>query len=120
MFRNVRLVWEGSRLIFYASFDQDGHDLPVWLDWQAGKRSGRVQIDYIEQYGRAMPVAVTLMSLDKKFLYMGRPAPNTERVDSIANVQGRLVIYGNDSGEEAYRFTVSVVNGKPRVAGPLR
>ena len=97
MFRDVRLVWEGRNLIFYGTFKQYGHDLPIWLEWHGAKiQGGRAEIDYIEQYGRDMPIAVTIMSLGKipdgqEVLYMGRPAPNTPRVENL-DLQAQIAI----------------------------
>jgi len=111
IFKDVRLTWEGQHLIFYGSFKQAGHDVPLWLEWH-GKTSGRQQIDYIEQYFGGMPIAVTLISREKNpagqiGLYMGRPAPNTPWLDGDGSMTGRLVLTDNAGQTDSYDFSLS-------------
>jgi hypothetical protein len=122
LFGNVHLVWEGRQLNFYATFEQDGHDVPLWLEWH-GKTSGRQEIDYIEQFYRGMPIAVTLVSLEKKTpgqttLYMGRPAPNTPRLVSDGSMTGRLAVTDAAGHTDNYDFSLAPSAGEaaPRLS----
>jgi hypothetical protein len=112
IFKNARLSWEGRQLIFYATFDQEGHDLPLWLEWRTAKADGRTQIDVIEQYGRGMPIAVTLMSREKNpagqtVWYMGRPAPNTPKAEGGGNLDASLAMSDAAGHADDYRFSLS-------------
>ena len=122
IFKDVRLAWEGRQLIFYATFNQDGHDLPLWLEWQTAKADGHTQIDVIEQYGRGMPIAVTLISLEKNpaghdVLYMGRPAPNTPRLEGGDALRGHIAATDAAGHADNYNFSLSPSAGAlPRLS----
>jgi hypothetical protein len=117
MFRNVRLDWVGPNLIFNATFKHDGHDLTIYLEWGGAVENttvGRAEIDYIEQYGRDMPIAVTLISVGKNsaeqpVLYMGRPAPNTPKLEGEAagNLLGSVVVSDDAGRTDRYGFSLS-------------
>jgi hypothetical protein len=109
--KDVRFQWEGRQLILYADFNQTGHDLPVYLEWQAAGAAPehRIEIDYIEQYARGMPVAITVAIRQKNaagqnVLYMGQPRPNTPRIEGAGTVTGRIVI--EEPQEEEYPFSI--------------
>lgn len=119
IFKNVRLSWEGKQLIFYATFNQDGHDLPLWLEWKTPKDDERTQIDIIEQYGQGMPIAVMLMDREKNpagqtILYMGRPAPNTPRLEGGGNLDVSLAMSDMAGHSDDYEFSLA-----PAGAGAL-
>jgi len=114
IFKDARLTWQGRQLIFYATFNLDGHDLPLWLEWKTSKEDGRTQIDVIEQYGRGMPIAVTLMEQEKNplrraFLYMGRPAPNTPKLESTGNLKVDMSLAMSDAtgNSDEYKFSLA-------------
>jgi hypothetical protein len=112
IFKDVRLTWEGKQLIFYATFNQDGHDLPLWLEWRTAKTDGHAQIDIIEQYGRDMPIAVTLMDREKNpaggaIFYMGRPAPNTPRLETSGNLNVSLAMTDMAGHSDDYKFSLA-------------
>jgi hypothetical protein len=127
MFKDVRLAWEGQKLIFHATFKHDGHDLTIYLEWGGAAENtvvGRTEIDYIEQYGRDMPIAVTLISLGKNsaaqpVLYMGRTAPNTPRLEGAdaVNLLGSVVVSDDAGRTDRYEFSLlrSVVEPLPRI-----
>jgi hypothetical protein len=99
MLTDVHYKWEGPALILYAAFNQSGHDLPIFLEWRVtGNDAGhRIQIDYIEQYARGMPVAITVASLDKnaagqRVIYMGQPRANTPKIEGDSAVAIRIVL----------------------------
>jgi hypothetical protein len=125
IFKDVRLTWEGRQLIFYATFNQDGHDLPLWLEWKTPKGDGRTQIDVIEQYGRDMPIAVTLIDREKNsagqtVLYMGRPAPNTPKLESAGNLDVSLAMSDAAGHSDAYNFSLALAGAEilPRISVP--
>ena len=132
IFKDVKLTWEGRRLIFYATFRRDGNELPLYLEWRhtaAQAPEGRNEIDVIEQYGREMPIAVTLISLEKNpagqaVLYMGRPAPNTPKMegDDALNMTGRVVLTDATGQTDEYAFSLSpsAAGALPRIAGAPR
>lgn len=114
--RNVSLSWEGRKLIFRAIFNQYGHEMPIYLHWNSAKsQSGVAEIDTIEQFGRDMPLVVTLISLEKNsageaIVYMGHPASNTPRLDGndAVNLTGRITMSNDDVGSmDEYGFTLS-------------
>jgi hypothetical protein len=117
MFGDVRLSWVGQNLIFNATFKHDGHDLTIYLEWRGTAQSadvGHAEIDYVEQYGRGMPIAVTLISARKNsagqpILYMGRPAPNTPKVegDAARNLLGSVVVSDDTGLTDRYDFSLS-------------
>jgi hypothetical protein len=112
IFKNARLAWEGRQLIFYATFNQDGHDLPLWLEWRTAKAEGHTQIDVIEQYGRGMPIAVTLISLEKNpagrdVLYMGWPASNTPKLEGGGNLDASLETSDAAGRTDDYKFSLA-------------
>ncbi|HVZ27052.1 MAG TPA: hypothetical protein VG798_00205 [Rhizomicrobium sp.] len=114
--KNVSLSWEGRKLIFHALFNQYGHEMPIYLQWRSAKGdSGIAEIDTIEQFGRDMPLEVTLISLERSpagqaIVYMGHPAPNTPRLDGndAVNLTGRLLMTNDDVGStDEYGFSLS-------------
>jgi hypothetical protein len=112
IFKDVRLTWEGKQLIFYATFNHDGHDLPLWLEWRTAKTDGHAQIDIIEQYGPDMPIAVTLMDREKNpaggaIFYMGRPAPNTPRLETSGNLDVSLAMTDMAGHGDNYKFSLA-------------
>lgn len=117
MFKDVSLFWEGRKLIFHASFNQDGHEMPIYMEWHprtAKAPAGVAQIDTIEQFGRNMPVEITLISLEKNpagktIVYMGQPASNTPRLegDDAVNLDGRIVMSDSAGQTDAYGFSLS-------------
>jgi hypothetical protein len=116
MLTDVHYKWEGPALILYAAFDQSGHDLPVFVEWHAGNDAKdarhRVQIDYIEQYARGMPVAITVATLDKnaagqRVLYMGQPHANTPKFEGDSAVAGRIVLDDAAGPVEQYPFAIA-------------
>jgi rhodanese-related sulfurtransferase len=125
-FRDVRLTWENRQLIFFATFQQDGHDAPLWLECQSGNASKaaqgiRAQIDYVEQYGRRMPVAVRLISLEKSkngqpVLFLGQPAPNTLRLEG-ANANCSLEVTDMEGRTDRYSFSLTDTGALPRLSG---
>jgi hypothetical protein len=124
MFKNVSLFWEGRKLIFHATFKKDGHEMPIYLEWRpktAKAPGGLAEIDTIEQFGRDMPVEITLISLEKNsagqtVVYMGQPASNTPRLegDDAVNLDGRIVMSDGAGQTDAYRFSLA-----PSGAGEL-
>jgi hypothetical protein len=112
VFRNAHLAWEGRQLIFYATFNQDGHDLPLWLESRTANAEGRAQIEYVEQYYRGMPIAVRLMSLEKNpagqtVFYMGQPASNTPRLETGGNLDASLTMSDAAGRSDEYRFSLA-------------
>jgi len=117
MFKNVSLFWEGGKLIFHATFNQDGHEMPIYLEWHprtAKAPGGVAQIDTIEQFGRDMPVEITLISLEKNpagqtIVYMGQPASNTPRLegDDAVNLDGHITMSDGAGQTDAYKFSLS-------------
>ncbi len=114
--KNVSLSWEGRKLIFHAVFNQYGHEMPIYLRWNPVKgESGLAEIDTIEQFGRDMPLEVTLISLEKSpagqaIVYMGHPASNTPRLDGndAVNLTGHIIMANDDVGStDEYGFTLS-------------
>jgi hypothetical protein len=128
MFKNVSLSWEGRRLIFHAIFSQDGHEMPIYLQWHprtAKAPGGTAEIDTIEQFGRDMPVEITLISLEKNpagqtIVYIGQPASNTPRLvgDDAVNLDGRIVMSDGAGQTDAYRFSLSrsAAEALPRIS----
>jgi hypothetical protein len=124
--KNVSLSWEGKKLIFHAVFNQYGHEMPLFLRWNAAKgQSGMAEIDTIEQFGRDLPLEVTLISLEKNpagqaVVWMGHPAPNTPRLDGddAVNLTGHLIMNNDDAGSmDEYSFTLSADGGGlPRIS----
>jgi hypothetical protein len=124
-FRDVRLTWENQQLIFYATFQQDGHDAPLWLECRSGNapkaaQGIRAQIDYIEQYGRRMPVAVRLISLEKSktgqpVLFLGQPAPNTLRLAG-ASANCSLEVTDMADRTDRYDFSLTDSGSLPRLS----
>jgi hypothetical protein len=124
--KNVSLSWEGQKLIFHAVFNQYGHEMPIYLQWNSVKgESGIAEIDTIEQFGRDMPLEVTLISLEKNpagqaIVYMGHPASNTPRLDGndAVNLTAQLIMTNDDIGSsDEYRFTLSSDGGAlPRLS----
>jgi hypothetical protein len=122
----VSLSWEGKKLIFHALFNQYGHEMPIYLRWDSAKgESGIAEIDTIEQFGRDMPLEVTLISLEKSpagqaIVYMGHPAPNTPRLEGndAVNLTGRILMTNDDVGStDAYGFALSSnEGGLPRIS----
>jgi hypothetical protein len=121
--KNVSLSWEGRKLIFHATFNQYGHEMPIYLQWHPAKGQGGIaEIDTIEQFGRDMPLEVTLISLEKNpagqtIVYMGQPASNTPRLEGndAVNLDGRIVMTDEDAGQtDEYKFSLS-----PSTAGTL-
>ena len=109
--KDVRFQWQGGQLILYTDFNQMGHDLPVYLEWHVGGAGPqhRIEIDYIEQYARGMPVAITVATRQKNaagqnVLYLGQPRPNTPRIEGAGAVTGRIVI--EEDQEEEYPFSI--------------
>ena len=116
MFKNVSLFWEGRKLIFRGTFNQDGHEMPIYLEWHPRTKApgGVAQIDTIEQFGRDVPLEITLISLEKNpagqtIVYMGQPASNTPRLDGddAVNLDGRIVMSDGAGQTDAYRFSLS-------------
>ena len=117
IFKDARLSWEGRKLIFSATFNTYGHEMPIYLEWHPkGAARGEVaEIDTIEQFGRGMPLKVTLISLEKNpagqaVVYMGQPAPNSPRLDGddAVNLDARMVMTDADTGEtDAYSFSLT-------------
>ena len=114
--KDVSLSWEGRKLIFHAVFNQYGHEMPIYLQWNPEHgQSGIAEIDTIEQFGRDMPLEVTLISLEKNpagqaIVYMGHPASNTPRLDGndAVNLTGRLIMTNDDAGTtDEYGFALS-------------
>jgi hypothetical protein len=121
IFKDVRLTWEGKQLIFYATFNQYGHDLSLWLAWRTTKTDGRTEIDVIEQYGRDMPIAVLLMDREKNpagqtVLYMGHPAPNTPRLETGGNLDVSLAMSDMAGHSDEYKFSVARDGAAPRIS----
>lgn len=111
LLKDVRFQWEGQQLILYTDFNQAGHDLTVFLEWRAAGAGPqqRIEIDYIEQYARGMPVAITVATRQKSaagqnILYLGQPRPNTPRIEGAGAVTGRIVL--EEAQEEAYPFSI--------------
>jgi hypothetical protein len=119
-FKNVRLAWEKGELVFYGTYRNDGHDVPLWLEWQAGKAHGRVQIDYIEQYGRNLPAAIRLVTLGKNargkpVWYLGVVAPNSQTVEADGLI-GDLELTDDAGRTDHYSFTLSgAAKGVPEI-----
>jgi hypothetical protein len=120
---DVHYKWEGPALILYAAFDQSGHDLPVFLEWRAGNDAvdagHRIQIDYIEQYARGMPVAITVASLEKnaagqRVIYMGQPRANTPKIEGPGAVTGRIVL--DDAARPVEQYPFAIVPDAPTTA----
>jgi hypothetical protein len=114
--KNVSLSWEGRKLIFHATFNQYGHEMPIYLQWHPAKGQGGIaEIDTIEQFGRDMPLEVTLISLEKNqagepVVYMGQPAPNTPRLEGedAETLEGRLLMTNADVGQsDDYGFSLA-------------
>jgi hypothetical protein len=124
--RNVSLSWEGRKLILHAIFNQYGHEMPIYLQWNSAKgQSGVAEIDTIEQFGRDMWLEVTLISLEKNpagdaIVYMGHPASNTPRLDGndAVNLTGHITMSNDDVGStDEYEFTLSADGGAlPRIS----
>ena len=124
--KNVSLSWEGRKLILHAIFNQYGHEMPIYLQWNsANGQSGVAEIDTIEQFGRDMWLEVTLISLEKNpagqaIVWMGHPAPNTPRLDGndAVNLTGHLIMTNDDVGStDEYGFTLSSDGGAlPRIS----
>lgn len=111
LLKKARIAWEGDQLIFYATFRQYGHDMPLWLEWQAGKASGRAEIDEIEQYGLDIPIAVTLVTLGKTkagkpLWYIGVAAPNSQQVEADG-LLGDLTLTDDAGVTSHYSFTLT-------------
>jgi hypothetical protein len=111
---DVHYKWEGPALVFYATFNQAEHDLPFFLEWRAAGDAGehRTQIDYIEQYARGMPIAVTVASLGqdasgRRVLYMGQPRANTPKIEDPGAVAGRIVLEDPANPREEYPFAIA-------------
>lgn len=126
MLKDVRFEWKDQRLILYASFNQTSHDLPIYLEWRlmdnamnpksqgqnASKLTRRVEIDFIEQFARDMPIAITVASLEKNaagrsVLYIGQPHSNTPSIEGADSLYllGRIVIEASDQDEQ-YPFFI--------------
>ena len=125
--KNVSLSWEGRKLIFHATFNQYGHEMPIYLQWHPAKGQGGIaEIDTIEQFGRDMPLEVTLISLENNpagqtIVYMGRPAFNTPRLEGndAVNLDGRIVMTDEDAGQtDEYKFSLSrsTAGAPPRIS----
>jgi hypothetical protein len=121
--KNVSLSWEGRKLIFHATFNQYGHEMPIYLQWHPAKGQGGIaEIDTIEQFGRDMPLEVTLISLEKNpagqaIVYMGQPAPNTPKLEGedAVNLSARILMTNADIGQsDDYGFSLA-----PSAAGAL-
>jgi len=109
LLKGVRLQWQGSQLVLYATFDQPGHDLPIFLAWRAAgdMSEHRGEIDYIEQYAKDMTVAIIIASLAKNaagqdVLYVGQPRPNSPKIEGAQAVTGHIAL----EGDEDYAFTI--------------
>jgi hypothetical protein len=122
MLTDVHFKWEGPALILYAAFDQSGHDLPVFLEWRVGDDAKntvhRIQIDYIEQYARDMPVAITVASLEKnaagqRVIYMGQPRTNTPKIEGNSAVTIRIVL--DDAAGPVEQYSSAIPADAPTV-----
>jgi hypothetical protein len=111
LLKDVRLQWQGTQLVLYATFNKAGHDLPVFLAWRAAGDTSdhHGEIDYIEQYAQGMPLAITVVSLEKNaagrdVLYVGQPRPNSPRIEDAqaVTVTGHIAL----DGDEDYAFTI--------------
>ena len=97
--------------------------MPIYLRWHPAKGQGGIaEIDTIEQFGRDMPLEVTLISLEKNqagqtIVYMGWPASNTPRLegDDAVKLDARIMMTNADVGaSDEYGFSLS-----PSPAGAL-
>ena len=123
-FSNVRLTWENRQLIFYATYKQEGHDASLWLDCRRGNsptgQGTRAQIDYLEQYGRGMPIAVRLISLEKSksgqpVLFLGQPQPNTLRLQG-SNANCRVEVTDDAGRTDLFAFSLTGTGDLPRIS----
>lgn len=109
---DIHYKWQGPALIFYADFNQSGHDLPIFAEWRdASDSAHRAQIDYVEQYARGMKIAITVASLEKsavgqRIVTIGQPRASSPGIESGAAITGRIVLDDPANPAEEYPFSI--------------